>query len=77
KAKKGRRRKAVCAFFRRARETVKQLFPCIQPPKAEPDQDESEFVPEPVCLPELDQVSADLELAPVEEGPSEIEQEAD
>ncbi|KAL0150416.1 hypothetical protein M9458_054233 [Cirrhinus mrigala] len=76
KAKKGRKRKAVRAFFRRAREAVKQLFPCtVRPPKAEPDQDESQLVPEEESLPEQDQVSADLESVPVEEGPSEIEQE--
>ncbi|KAI2645895.1 Zinc metalloprotease ZmpB [Labeo rohita] len=76
KAKKGRKRKAVRAFFRRACEAVKQLFPCtVRPPKAEPDHVESQFVPEEESLPEQDQVSTDLESVPVEEGPSEIEQE--
>ncbi|RXN09817.1 serine threonine- kinase pim-3-like protein [Labeo rohita] len=41
----------------------------------EPDHVESQFVPEEESLPEQDQVSADLESVPVEEGPSEIEQE--
>ncbi|RXN09803.1 serine threonine- kinase pim-3-like protein [Labeo rohita] len=45
----------------------------IRHPKAEPDHVESQFVPEEESLPE--QVSADLESVPVEEGPSEIEQE--
>ncbi|KAL0152333.1 hypothetical protein M9458_052056 [Cirrhinus mrigala] len=77
KAKKGRKRKAVRAFFRRAREAVKQLFPCtVRHPKAEPDHVESQFVPEEESLPEQDQVSADLESVPLEEGPSEIQQEA-
>ncbi|KAL0146512.1 hypothetical protein M9458_058143, partial [Cirrhinus mrigala] len=78
KAKKGRKRKAVRAFFRRAREAVKQLFPCtVRHPKAEPDHVESQFVPEEESLPEQDQVSADLESVLLEEGPSEIEQEAE
>ncbi|KAL1254752.1 hypothetical protein QQF64_016981 [Cirrhinus molitorella] len=93
KAKKGRKRKAVRAFFRSACKAVKKLFPyCdpnkVQPPKAEPDQDESEEqaqvsadlesmpVEESGLVPEQ-QVSADLKSVPVEEGPSEIEQEAD
>ncbi|RXN19387.1 serine threonine- kinase pim-3-like protein [Labeo rohita] len=49
----------------------------VRPPKAEPDQDKSQFVPEEESLLEQDQVSADLELVPLEEGPSEIEQEPD
>ncbi|RXN38209.1 serine threonine- kinase pim-3-like protein [Labeo rohita] len=49
----------------------------IRPPKAEPGQDESQFVPQEESLLEQDQVSADLESVPVEEGPSEIEQEPD
>ncbi|KAL0152567.1 hypothetical protein M9458_052290, partial [Cirrhinus mrigala] len=66
KAKKARKRKAVRAFFRRAREAVKQLFSCtVRPPKAEPDQHESQLVPEEESLPEQDQVSADLESVPV------------
>ncbi len=73
KGKKGRKRRVVHAFFRRACEAVKQLFPCcdpdrVQPPKAEPDLDQSQLV-----LPEQDQVSADLQSSPEEEGPSEIQ----
>ncbi|RXN23937.1 serine threonine- kinase pim-3-like protein [Labeo rohita] len=49
----------------------------IRPPKAEPDHVESQFVPEEESLPEQDQVSTDLEMVPLEEGPSEIEQEPD
>ncbi|XP_026094108.1 serine/threonine-protein kinase pim-2-like [Carassius auratus] len=72
-AKKGRKRKAVRAFFRRACKAVKQLFSCcdserVQPPKAEPDLDPSQLV-----LPEQDQDSADLQSSPEEEGPSEIQ----
>ncbi len=67
------KRRAVHAFFRRACEAVKQLFPCcdpdrVQPPKAEPDLNQSQLV-----LPEQDQVSADLQSSPEEEGPSEIQ----
>ncbi len=51
-AKKGKNRRAVRVFFRRACEAVKQLFPCcdpdrVQPPKADPDPDRSQlFLPE-------------------------------
>ncbi len=72
-AQKGMKRRAVRVFFRRACEGVKKLFPCcdpdrVQPPKAEPDPDPSQLV-----LPEQDQVSADLQSSPEEEGPSEIQ----
>lgn len=63
-----RKRRAVCVFFRRACECVKQLFPCcdpdrVQPPKAEPDLDRPQLV-----LPEQD-----LQSSPEEEAPSEIQ----
>ncbi len=72
-AQKGMKRRTVRVFFRRACEAVKKLFPCcdpdrVQPPKAEPDPDPSQLV-----LPEQDQVSADLQSSPEEEGPSEIQ----
>ncbi|XP_059360460.1 uncharacterized protein LOC132098335 isoform X2 [Carassius carassius] len=73
KTKKGRKKRAVPEFFRKTCEAVKQLFPCcdqvrVQPPKAEPDLDQSQLV-----LPEQDQVSADLQSSPEEEVPSEIQ----
>ncbi len=72
-AQKGMKRRTVRVFFRRACEAVKKLFPCcdpdrVQPPKAEPDPDPSQLV-----LPEQDQVSADLQSSPEEEGASEIQ----
>lgn len=71
KTKKGRKRKAVHAFFRRLRKTVKHLFLCrdstrtpVEVPsemKSVDDDIPVEPEPEPVCLSRSEQVCAALQ----------------
>uniref|UniRef100_A0A8C2HIS9 non-specific serine/threonine protein kinase n=1 Tax=Cyprinus carpio TaxID=7962 RepID=A0A8C2HIS9_CYPCA len=69
KTKKGRKRKAVHAFFRRLRKAVKHLFLCrdsTQTPVEVPSEiksvdDDIPVEPEPVCLSRSEQVCAALQ----------------